>query len=269
MLTRKEILNKAYHDCMHEMYAKSQPEADYDNLIEEYCSGKIGKNEPVYNRHYLSMDEFLYIRNKYKEAYNIKKTWNSNIEFLEQLLREGGLKDKYNPAVIDEDGFKHPGYRSAEDVKPLKDQISDIIKEFDCSEAAQEIAEIIYNKVIDTIESYKDFYRFDREEDDFDCNIALGASPCSNADTVKKWWKENYNQDIEIEEHNPRLFWYRDMEYTDEDLISEFGSDNWKEIVDKEWEEEKSEKKRKKEEELKALKEEYSTKYINENEIKE
>ena len=58
------------------------------------------------------------------------------------------------------------------------------------------------------------------------------------------------------------------MEYTDEDLISEFGSDNWKEIVDKEWEEEKAEKKRKKEEELKALKEEYS-KYNNENEIKE
>ena len=130
MLSRKEILNKAYHDCMYEMYAKSQPEADYDNLIEEYCSGKIGKNEPVYNRHYLSMDEFIYIRDKYKEAYNIKKTWKSNIEFLEQLLKEGGLKDKYNPAVIDEDGFKHPGYRSAEDVKPLKDQISDIIKEF-------------------------------------------------------------------------------------------------------------------------------------------
>ena len=257
MLDRKEILNKAYHDCMHEMYAKSQPEADYDNLIEEYHQGKIGKDERIYERHYLSMDEFLYIRDKYKEAYNIKKTWVPDIEFLEKLLKEGGLKDKYNPEVIDEDGFKHPGYRSAEDVKPLKDQISDIIKEFDSSEAAQEIGEIIYNKVIDTIENYKDFYRFDREADDFDCNIALGASPTCNPETVKKWWKENYNQDIEIEERNPRLFWYRDMEYTDEDLAEEFDSENWKEIVDKEWEEEKAEKKRKQEESLKAWEEEY------------
>lgn len=290
MLDRKEILNKAYHDCMCEMYAKSQPEADWDNLVEEYRLGKIGKDERIYERHYLSMDEFLYIRDKYKEAYNIKKTWVPDIEFLEKLLKEGGLKDKYNPEVIDKDGFKHPGYRSAEDVKPLKDQISDIIKEFDSSEAAQEIGEIIYNKVIDTIENYKDFYRFDREADDFDCNIALGSSPTCNPETVKKWWKENYNQDIEIEERNPRLFWYRDMGYTDEDLAEEFDSENWKEIVDKEWEEEKAEKKRKQEEALKVLEEEYEqfknsthkdpigeqgddakeviSKYIIENEIK-
>ena len=262
MLTREEILNKAYHDCMCEMYAKAQPEADWDNIVEEYRSGKIGKNERVYDRHYLSMDEFLYIRDKYKEAYNIKKTWIPNLEFLEELINKGGLKDKYNPDWTDEQGNHHPGYRSAEEVKPLKEQIFDIIKEFDSSEAAQEIGEIIYNKVIDTIENYKDFYRFDREADDFDVNISLGASPCTNADTVKKWWKENYNQDIEIEERNPRLFWYRDMEYTDEDLAEEFDSENWKEIVDKEWEEEKAEKKRKQEEALKALEEEY-TKFKN------
>lgn len=257
MLTREEILNKAYHDCMCEMYAKAQPEADWDNIIEEYRTGKLGKEDRVYERHYLSMDEFLYIRDKYKEAYNIKKTWIPNLEFLEELLNKGGLKDKYNPDWTDEQGNHHPGYRSAEDVKPLKEQIFDIIKEFDSPEAAQEIGEIIYNKVIDTIENYKDFYRFDREADDFDVNISLGASPCTNADTVKKWWKENYNQDIEIEERNPRLFWYRDMEYTDEDLAEEFDSENWKEIVDKEWEEEKAKKKRKQEEALKALEEEY------------
>lgn len=257
MLTREEILNKAYHDCMCEMYAKAQPEADWDNIIEEYRLGKLGKEDRVYERHYLSMDEFLYIRDKYKEAYNIKKTWIPNIEFLEKLLIEGGLKDKYNPDWTDEQGNHHPGYRSAEDVKPLKEQIFDVIKEFDSPEAAQEIDEIIYNKVIDTIKNYKEFYRFDREADDFDVNISLGASPCTNANTVKKWWKENYNQDIEIEERNPRLFWYRDMEYTDEDLAEEFDSENWKEIVDKEWEEEKAEKKRKQEEALKALEEEY------------
>ena len=47
------------------------------------------------------------------------------------------------------------------------------------------------------------------------------------------------------------------MIWDDEDLAEEFDSENWKEIVDKEWEEEKAEKKRKQEEALKALEEEY------------
>lgn len=262
MLTRDEILSKAVHDCMCEMYAKAQPAADWDNIIEEYRTGKLGKEDRVYDRHYLSMDEFLYIRDKYKTAYNIKRTWRPDIEFLEELLTKGGLKDGYVDDWIDDEGNKHSGYRSAEDVPSLKDQISNLLNKYNGTKAAvedakDELTKDISNLVMETIKNYKNFYRFDREEDDFDCNIALGASPTSNAETVKKWWKENYNQDIEIEERNPRLFWYRDMEYTDEDLAEEFDSENWKEIVDKEWEEEKAEKKRKQEEALKELQEKY------------
>ena len=262
MLTRDEILSKAAHDCMCEMYAKAQPAADWDNIVEEYRSGKIGKNERVYDRHYLSMDEFLYIRDKYKTAYNIKKTWKPDMEFLEELLTEGGLKDGYVNDWIDSEGNKHRGYRNADDVLPLKEQINNLLNKYDGTKAAvedakDELAKDITNLVMETIKNYKNFYRFDREADDFDVNISLGASPCNNADTVKKWWKENYNQDIEIEERNPKLFWYRDNDYTDEDLAEEFDSENWKEIVNKEWEEEKAEKKRKQEEALKALEKEY------------
>ena len=258
MLTRDEILSKAAHDCMCEMYAKAQPAADWDNIVEEYRSGKIGKDERVYDRHYLSMDEFLYIRDKYKTAYNIKKTWKPDIEFLEELLTNGGLKDGYVNDWVDDEGNKHLGYRSADDVPPLKDQIFSSLKEYLTEGVTKDATNGIADIVMNTIKNYKNFYKFDREEDNFDCNIALGASPCSNAETVKKWWKDNYNQDIEIEERNPKLFWYRDMGYTDEDLAEEFDSENWKEIVDKEWEEEKAEKKRKEEEALKALEEEYA-----------
>ena len=258
MLDRREILNKAHHDCMCEMYAKAQPAADWDNILEEYRTGKLGKDEHVYDRHYLSIDEFLYIRDKYKEAYNIHKTWRPNIEFLEELLTKGGLKDKYNSDYTDEYGNHHPGYRSAEDVKPIKDQILNALSEDVSSGRREQLADYITTIVMNTIKNYKDFYHFDREADDFDCNISLGASPCSNAETVKQWWKENYNQDIEIEERNPRLFWYRDNDYTDEDLEYEFDSPNWKEIIDKEWEEEKAEKKRKHEEAIVAIEAERS-----------
>lgn len=253
MITRKEILTNAFNACFREMYAKAQPEADWDNLIEEYKTGKIKKNESIYDRHYLSIDEFLYIRDKYKEAYNIKSHWKEYIEVLEDYLVNGGNKDKYIKDWEDEHGH-HPGYRSYEEVPPLKEQILAIMKDFDCSECAANVGEQIYNKVMETIKSCKDYYRFDREEDDFDCNIALGASPCTDAETVKKWWKDNYNYDVEIEEHNPKLFWYRDNGYTDEDLAEEFDSENWKEIVDKEWEEEKAERERQKQERLSEFK---------------
>ena len=246
LLSRQEILNKAYHDCMCEMYAKAQPEADWDNILEEYRTGKLTKDDRVYD--------------KYKEAYNIKKTWVPNLEFLEELLTEGGMKDKYNPDWTDKNGNHHPGYRSAEKVKPLKEQIENLLTTYDSSDISKEIANNIFELVINNIKNYKDFYKFDREEDEFDINISLGASPTSNAETVKKWWKENYNQDIEIEERNPKLFWYRDNNYTDEDLAEEFNSDNWKEIVDKEWEEEKTAKKREQEERLKKFQEEYGQK---------
>lgn len=244
-MERDKIIKKAIHDCMCEMYAKSQPSADWDKIVDDYRTGKLGKDDRIYERHYLSYDEFIYIRDKYKKAYNIKRTWVPHLDFLEDLLRDGGLKDKYNPDWTDEQGNHHPGYRSAENVKPLKEQISDIMREFDCSEIAQEVGREIYDKVMDTIENYKDFYRFDREEEQFDVSISLGASPSSNAESVKKWWKENHNEDIEIEERNPILFWYRDNGYTDEDLEIEFDSENWKEIVDKQWKEERLNKNKK------------------------
>ena len=159
----------------------------------------------------------------------------------------------------DEHGH-HPGYRSYETVPPLVDQISNCLVKYALSDIANEMAKEVTSIVLENIKNCKNYYRFDREEESFDCSIALGASPTSNPETVKQWWKENYNVDIEIEEHNPRLFWYRDMGYTDEDLAEEFNSENWKEIVDKEWEEEKEERKHQQEERIKEFQEKYGQK---------
>ena len=255
IIDRDNIFGKAFHDCMKEMYAKSQPEADYDNLLEEFRSGKIGKDERIYERHYLSMDEFLYIRDKYKDAYNIKTHWKDDVEVVEEYLSKGGLKDSYIPEKIDKDGFKHPGYRSAEKVLPIKEQIRNLLQKYTLSDITSELSEEIANLVLDNVKECKNFYKFDREENSFDYNIALGASPTSNPETVKQWWKDNYNVDIEIKERNPKLFWYYDHEYTDEDLAEEFEDygENWKEKLDQEWKEEIAEKKRKEQEAIEEL----------------
>ena len=49
----------------------------------------------------------------------------------------------------------------------------------------------ISDRIMELISTYRDYYRFDREESSFSASIALGASPTSNKDTVVSWWKEN------------------------------------------------------------------------------
>lgn len=235
MLDRQKIIEKAFHDCMKEMYARSQPSVDYDQLLEDAKSGKIGKDEAVYERYYLSTEEFNHIRWKYIEAYNIKESWTSNIELLEKYLNEGGTKDKYIKAHTDEYGY-HPGYRGYEKVAPIRDQIQQIIKEEigdECVGCGNKIADAVMN----IIKNCKEFYKFDREESSFSCSLALGASPSSNPETVKKYWKTQ-GIDIDIEIRNPLLFW--DQEYYGDEfedvMIEEYG-ENWKEIKDNEWKE--------------------------------
>ena len=238
MLDRKEILNKAIHDCFKEMYAKAQPSADWDQIIKEFEEGKRGKDEKVYEQHYLSQEEYTYILEKYLDAYNIRTQWKEDVEIVEEYLNSGGLKDKYIKEHTDKNGDFHPGYRSTEKVPSIKTQILKYLDKHNKSSENKEIATTLHKIVMKTISECKNFYKFDKEESSFRITIALGASPCCNPETVKRYWKEKTGEDIVIEERNPKLFWYRDMGYNDEDMANEFDDPNWKETLDKEWKDE-------------------------------
>lgn len=241
MLDRQKIIEQAFHDCMKEMYARSQPSVDYDQLLEDAKNGKIGKDERVYERYYLSTEEFNYIRDKYINAYNIKESWKSNIELLEDYLINGGTKDKYIAARTDEYGY-HPGYRGYEKVKPIKEQIEKILNDgFASGEVSPFVKDTIKDKIVEsvmkTISDCKEFYRFDREESSFSCSLALGASPSSNPETVKEYWKSQ-GIDLDIEIRNPLLFWRQEY-YGDEfeEVMEDEYGENWKEIKYNEWQE--------------------------------
>ena len=247
-LTRREIMHRAIHDCMKEMYEKAQPSADWDNIVAEYQEGKIGKDERIFERHYLSHKEFKYIMDKYLEAYGFKRKWVEYINILRDYLVDGGTTE----TCLKDTEFDTP-YRGYEKVPPIKTRITNLLKE-KYNTTNDEMVEDITNEVLDSVDKCKNFYRFEHEESDFEIAVALGASPTSNPKTVKKWWKENYNQDIEIVERNPNLLWDMD-EYGDDFeqvMISEHG-ENWKEITDKEWHEQEAKEKAEQEEKLAKL----------------
>lgn len=251
MLNRDVILQQAIDNCYEEMYQKAQPSASYKELVEKVKSGELkdSSEEPLYKRYYLSQEEFEYIRNKYKEAYNIKSTWRDNIELLKSYIAEGGTKDKYIPTRMDVDGDIHPGYRSYEKVKPLINQIEELV-------GNKELAESITKLVLNNITSCKDYYRFDREENSFDWQVTLGCAPTSNKEEVVKYWKSQ-GKDITIEDRNPLTFWekdYYDNEF-EEVMIDEYGK-NWKKKLDKKYKEEQIKTQELKKAELKAYQEE-------------
>lgn len=257
-MTRDDIFNEAVRNCFRELYRKAQPSADYDEIVEKVKNGEMEDTDkdPVYNRYYLSMEEFTYIREKYLEAYKMKNTWIPNIDLLKSYFIEGGTKDKYIPEQTDEDGFTHPGYRGYEKVLPFKEQVLNYLR--DCGlheDMAIKLSHDINNIAIYNIENCQDFYRFDREESEFSWAVTLGASPTSNKEKVIEYWKSQ-GVDLNIEDRNPLLLWEMDEygENFEEVMEDEYG-ENWEEYWWEKYEEEKRQEQLEREEKLRKIKE--------------
>lgn len=246
MIDRDVIIKRAIDECMEEMYLKAQPSVNYKELIEKVKSGEIedSRENPIYNRHYLSQAEFKYIKDKYAKAYDFISHWKEDIEILEEYLNKGGNKDKFIPETMEEDGSTHPGYKSYKKVKPLKEQLKEIIHD---DKKLDKVVDVVMN----TIKDCKDYYKFDNGKEIFDYHICLGASPTSNKDVVKKYW-ESQGKIIEIEDRNPLLLW--DMDYYGsefEEVFKEEYGEDWKEFWDKQYQDKLEEDKKQREEELK------------------
>ena len=231
-IRREKIIEQAYNECLQEMYAKAQPPADFKKLVEDVKEGKITDTdkEPIYSQHYLSHEEFEYIRNKYIEAYGLKNNWEPHINIVKGYFIGEGKKDIWVEGKTDINGIKHSGYRSYENVPHIKETVSKILKE-ELGEDNELIAKKISHTIIQYIDNCKEYYNLDVEKQSFSASIALGCSPSSNKDSVIEYWKKQ-GKEFEIKEKNPDLLW--DMDYYgdefEEVMIDTYG-ENWEEIT--------------------------------------
>ena len=220
MLSREKIVTKAYTDCLEEMYQKSQPSASYLEYCEKYRKGELTDKDRVYEWHYLSQQEYEYIVDKYVYAYGMTKKWDDYINTVAEYFNNGATKDKWIEEHTDEYGDWHPGYRGYEKLDDFAKVVEDTLNA-NQDKSAKELGDAIKALVLQRIDTCKNFYRFDREEGDFKASVALGASPTSNPETVKKYWKEK-GVELEIVERDPDTLWERDYYGDDyEDYIND------------------------------------------------
>lgn len=199
MLTRNDVLGKAIHECLADMYRWAQPSIDIDKLIE---SGfKDSEENPLYKRHYLSQDNFIYIRDSFKTAYGIVDDWNDTFETLINYLVKGGIEDDYKPATKD-----RPAYRDYKKVPALDTLIG--------KEAT--------DKCLEHIKKCQNFYcGHSREVNQFDMTMALGVgSPNSCAKVVEDYWHEHGKPEFKVKEFKIEDVLY-DEEYPDVDEFLE------------------------------------------------
>lgn len=202
-LSKDDVIWKIRNDCLREMYAKSQPSANYNDVLQYYkdCEQSGVKPEKIYERYYLSYEEFVYIENKYLELYNLQDSFKDNCDIIIRDMEEGCVRDKHIPAEVI-DGMFHPAHRGYEKVPPLKDLIG------------EENA----NKVVEFIKDRKCFYRFNKDESKFRFNVALTDSPTSNMEEVIKYWKAQ-GKEIKIDprHHDSDYFWSEENGYLEEE----------------------------------------------------
>lgn len=228
MLSREKVLTKAYTDCMEELYQKSQPSASYIDYVTQYRKGELTDNDRIYERHYLPQSEYEYIVDKYVSAYGMNKKWDDYMETAIEYLNEGAIKDKWIKEHEDETGY-HPGYRGYEKLKDIATIFEDTLNA-NKGKSNAEIAETLRELVIQRLNDCKNFYRFDREEGDFKASVALGASPTSNPETARKYWKEK-GVELEFVEKDPNTLWERDY-YGD--AYDEYVKECENEVIDEE-----------------------------------
>ena len=194
MIHRSDVLKEAVDRCLNELYKWSQPSINLSELIK---SGFKDSNEsPLYRRHYLSQENFKYIKDNYIYAYALSDNWEYHFDTLINYLYKGGTKDKYI-----NDGI-HPGYRSYEKVPSIYAYLD------------KEDADIVLSLVAEC----KDFYYYDQDLNNFNYTVTLGCSPTCNKEEVEKYWQENGRPNYKIKDFSAENIIYGE-DISEEDFI--------------------------------------------------
>ena len=172
---RDDVLSNAVDKCLDLMYRYSYPSITLEELREE--ARKIPAEDrdkaKLFNRHYLPAEVHTFILEDVAEAYELRSDLPDIIQC---------LKDYFKKPVVDkwiEDDGNVPGHRGYEHPEPMSEEA--------------------YKEAEKFMDMANEFFSWNRDLSCLYFNVC-NVSPCSNRETVERWYHENGDPDFKIPE---------------------------------------------------------------------
>ena len=192
VISHDGVLSDAVDKCLDLMFRASYPSITLEEYKEQHM--KIASKEErqkaqLYNSHYLPWKAYEAIKEDFVEAYELKPKLPGTIEILKGYFKEP-IVDKW----IEGKDENEPGHRGYEYPEPMDDET--------------------YEKACKYLDMANDFYNWNRDINYFYFNVS-NYSPCSNRETVEKWWHEHGDPDFKLPEDS---FWTDTWEEEDDGI---------------------------------------------------
>lgn len=192
VISHDDILGDAIDKCLDLMFRASYPSItleEYKNQHKQLATEKEKREAKFYEAHYLPWKAYKAIEEDFIEAYELKSDLPDIIQILKDYFKKP-IVDKW----IEGKNENEPGHRGYEHPEPMDDET--------------------YEKVCKFLDMANDFYNWNRDLNAFYFNIS-NYSPCSNRETVERWWHEHGDPDFKLPEDS---FWTDTWEEEDDEI---------------------------------------------------
>lgn len=173
-VSRDDVLSQAIDNCLDLMYRASYPSVTLEEYMaehEKFETREEKENARLFESHYLPWKVYRAIEEDFVEAYDLKSPLPDIIEVLKGYFKEP-IVDKW---IEGKEG--KPGHSGYEKPEPMDDET--------------------YKKVEEYLDMANDFYNWNRDLNIFCFNVS-NYSPCSNRETVEKWYHDNGDPDFKL-----------------------------------------------------------------------
>ena len=197
MVDAKEIYMVDYRVAPEYVYpaALEDTVTAYRELLNRKIDPKNRDEARLFNRHYLPHKIHTAILEDFAEAYELKSQLPGIINILKDYFKEP-IVDKWIEGVNEHD----PGHRGYEHPEPMPEE-----------------HRVVAEKYMDMANG---FFNWNRDLNCLYFNVC-NVSPCSNRETVEKWYHENGHPDFKIPEDNYWVNAWGDEEEEDEEYENE------------------------------------------------
>lgn len=221
-MTRQDVLIQACDQCMKELYEYAVPHVSWEQFKKE-CE-EYSKKYKEWEKHdnpewkgksidecigpkpfefyYLPKEIIKDICDSYIYAYELDHQQNllDIIDILKKYCEEP-IVETY---IKEDDELEHRGYEHLDNLE------TKVYNYLDSNFTGVEFknSEVLKDIFFEFLDKAGNFYNWNHDLNSFNITIYLGASPCSNKETVIKNWKKYRDTDIEVNEKEIKENYY-------------------------------------------------------------